>query len=416
MAEDPRKRFDIATAAAGPVRAAVAGLWVLFGITAFLELTGLVLIGQSLMFVPEGEDPRGWLAGGLVLFALARLVLGFLMPPLGDAARRQQRQTVKGGWGTGERFGFALALSAFVYALTLWRFVPVEPPAFLAQFPTDSAYGPKVAGWFDAVVSFMTKSWRGFFDVVTVGLRSALNFVELVFVQSPWPVTVVLVLLMAWRLAGPRTTVFAGAALAYVGLLGLWTDSMATLALVAVSVGICVVLGLPAGIALAKSNRLKTIVEPVLDVMQTLPTFVYLIPAVALFSIGKPPGVIATVIFALPSMIRPTELGIRQVPENVREAANAFGANPWQLLWKVELPLATPSIRLGVNQTIMMCLSMVVVAALIGAGGLGQGVMQSLQHLQTGQGFVVGFAIVLIAMVLDRMLRGREEERRRDRT
>ncbi len=115
-------------------------------------------------------------------------------------------------------------------------------------------------------------------------------------------------------------------------------------------------------------------------------------------------------------MIRPTELGIRQVPENVREAANAFGANPWQLLWKVELPLATPSIRLGVNQTIMMCLSMVVVAALIGAGGLGQGVMQSLQHLQTGQGFVVGFAIVLIAMVLDRMLRGREEARRRDRT
>lgn len=410
------KRFDLTAALAGPIAAAAAGLWVLFGVTAFLELTGLVLVAQSLMAVPAGEEPRGWLIGGLAVIAIARLALGLLVPPLGEAAHRQRRQGAKGAWGRGERLAFGLGLSAFVYVLTLWRFVPVEPPALLARFPTDSAYGPAVAGWFDAIVGFMTKSWRGFFDVVTAGLRSALNFVELVFVQSPWPVTVVLVLLMAWRLAGPRTTVFAGAALAYVGLLGLWTDSMATLALVAVSVGICVVLGLPAGIAIAKSARLKTVVEPVLDVMQTLPTFVYLIPAVALFSIGKPPGVIATVIFALPSMIRPTELGIRQVPENVREAANAFGANPWQLLWKVELPLATPSIRLGVNQTIMMCLSMVVVAALIGAGGLGQGVMQSLQHLQTGQGFVVGFAIVLIAMVLDRMLRGREEARRRDRT
>ena len=171
---------------------------------------------------------------------------------------------------------------------------------------------------------------------------------------------------------------------------------MTTLALVAVAVIICVVVGIPVGVLCAKSPRLHTIVEPVLDVMQTLPTFVYLIPAVALFSIGKPPGVIATVIFALPSMIRLTELGIRQVPGNVREAANAFGASPLQLLFKVELPLAVPSIRLGVNQTIMMSLSMVVVAALIGAGGLGDGVMKALQHLRTGQGFLVGFAIVLV--------------------
>ncbi len=293
--------------------------------------------------------------------------------------------------------------------------MPLEPPDLLTQFPTDQDVANAVAGWIDSGVSFLTHNAREFFDAVTVGLRNFLNFVELVFVKTPWPVVVVLILLLAFRLAGPRTTIFTAAALAYLGFLGQWEPSFSTLALVAVSVLICVAVGLPAGVAIAKSRRLRAIAEPVLDVMQTLPTFVYLIPAVALFSIGKPPGVIATVIFALPSMIRLTELGIRQVPANVREAANAFGATPWQLLWKVELPLAVPSIRLGVNQTIMMSLSMVVVAALIGAGGLGQGVMQALQHLKTGQGFIVGFAIVLCAMVLDRLVRGREEQRRRDR-
>jgi glycine betaine/proline transport system permease protein len=163
----------------------------------------------------------------------------------------------------------------------------------------------------------------------------------------------------------------------------------------------------------AKSRRANAVLEPILDIMQTLPTFVYLIPAVAFFSIGKPPGVIATVIFALPPIVRLTALGIRHVPGHVREAADAFGATPMQMLLKVELPLAVPSIRLGINQTIMMCLSMVVVAAMIGAGGLGLDVIRSLQHLKTGQGFLAGIAIVVCAMVLDRVVRGREQGGRR---
>lgn len=404
-------RFDLLAALIGPLAAGARGFWTLYGASAFLELTGLVVMGRSLWPVPEGEDPRGSLWGGIVLVLLARAGLGLLLPPLREAVARRRSLGASAGGVTASRAVFALLLLAFAYVLTLMRFVPFEPPALLARFPTDQAIPTAVAGWIDAVVSAFVRFARDFFDAVTAGLRNALNFVEAVFVSTPWPVTGLVTLLLAWRLAGLRTTIFTAAALAYLGLLGLWEPSFATLALVAVSVLISVALGLPIGIAMAKSDRVHTVIEPILDVMQTLPTFVYLIPAVALFSIGKPPGVIATVIFALPSMIRLTELGIRQVPAHVREAANAFGATPAQLLWKVELPLAIPSIRLGVNQTIMMSLSMVVVAALIGAGGLGEGVMKALQFLKSGQGFIVGFAIVLCAMVLDRMVRGREESR-----
>jgi glycine betaine/proline transport system permease protein len=150
----------------------------------------------------------------------------------------------------------------------------------------------------------------------------------------------------------------------------------------------------------------ETVLNPVLDAMQTLPTFVYLIPAIAFFSVGKTPGVLATVIFALPPMIRLTALGIRQVPAHIVEAAVAYGARPSQILFKVELPLAKPSIMTGINQTVMMALSMVVIAALIGAGGLGEDVTRALQFLQKGQGMLAGLAIVLCAMVIDRVLQG----------
>ncbi len=402
--------LDPAAALIGPIAAGAHELWALMAATAFLELTGLVLMGQAFWPQLEGADPRGSWLGGLLLIVLSRLGLGLLLPPLRHSAARRRglRASAAADGSVRSRAAGAALLLGFVYALSLMRFVLPEPPALLMRFPTDPGIANAVASWIDLAVGGLVDHGRGFFNAITVGLRSALNFVETVFVRTPWPATAVVVLLTAWRLAGLRTTIFAAASLAYMGLLGLWEPSLATLALVAVSVLICVGIGIPAGIATAKSPRLRRLLEPVLDVMQTLPTFVYLIPAVALFSIGKPPGVIATVIFALPSMIRLTDLGIRQVPGNVREAANAFGATPWQLLWKVELPLAMHSIRLGVNQTIMMSLSMVVVAALIGAGGLGEGVMKALQFLKTGQGFIVGFAIVLCAMVLDRLVRGRE--------
>jgi glycine betaine/proline transport system permease protein len=236
-----------------------------------------------------------------------------------------------------------------------------------------------------------------------------LNLVGAFLVDTPWPLTGGLFITLAALLSGARAAIFMAACLAYIGLLGFWEKSMETLALVAAAVGVCIAIGLPLGILAAKKPWFDRLLAPVLDVMQTLPTFVYLIPAVAFFSIGKPPGVIATVIFALPSMVRLTALGVRQVPRAAAEAADAFGASGWQKLVKVELPLALPSIRLGINQTIMMSLSMVVVAAMIGAGGLGLDVIRSLQHLKTGQGFLAGMAIVLCAMALDRMVRGRPQ-------
>jgi glycine betaine/proline transport system permease protein len=288
-----------------------------------------------------------------------------------------------------------------------WWLLGPSLPEWLTSFPAPKGLDNTAAVAIDNAVTWMKQKWTGFFDVFTLILRTILNIIEKAMVATPWPLTAAVAVLTAWRLSGRRAAVFTSACLAYLGLFGFWEKSMSTLALVAASVLICVAIGLPLGILCAKSPRTKRLLGPVLDVMQTLPTFVYLIPAVAFFSIGKPPGVIATVIFALPSMVRLTALGIEQVPAVVREAADAFGARPLQKLMKVELPLALPSIRLGINQTIMMSLSMVVVAAMIGAGGLGLDVIRSLQHLKTGQGFLAGLAIVLCAMALDRMVRGK---------
>ena len=216
-------------------------------------------------------------------------------------------------------------------------------------------------------------------------------------------------ILAAFRLSGWRAALFTMASLAYLGLFGFWEKSMSTLALVATSVLICLAAGLPLGILSAKSRRFKAVFEPVLDVMQTLPTFVYLIPTLVLFGLGVVPGLISTVIFALPAPIRLTQLGISSVPIALREAGEAFGATPWQLLWKVELPSARQSILAGVTQCIMLSLSMVVIAALVGAGGLGVPVVRALNTVQVGMGFEAGFAIVLLAIVIDRMTRPAED-------
>lgn len=306
-----------------------------------------------------------------------------------------------------------IAMLALVLLGAVFWLVPLALPAWLTNFPAPEGVDNAVALAIDKAVGWMKREWTGFFDVFTFILRSILNVIEQAMVSTPWPITSGLALLLAWHLSGWRSALFTAACLAYLGVFGFWEKSMSTLALVASSVLICLAFGLPLGILCAKSARSKRLLGPVMDVMQTLPTFVYLIPAVAFFSIGKPPGVIATVIFALPSIVRLTALGIEQVPVTVREAADAFGARPLQKLLKVELPLALPSIRLGINQTIMMSLSMVVVAAMIGAGGLGLDVIRSLQHLKTGQGFLAGLAIVLCAMALDRMVRGKPTDESR---
>jgi len=249
------------------------------------------------------------------------------------------------------------------------------------------------------------KAFYGYiFDSITSWLRSLLNAIESVFVSTPWPVTAGIFLLIAYHFAGPRIALFTGVSLVYLGMFGFWQTAMSTVSIVMASTLICVVIGLPLGVWVGKSRLGSMIVTPVLDVMQTIPSFVYLLPAVAFFSIGKPPGILATVIFAMPPIVRLTALGIKQVPDSTKEAALAFGASPRQLLMKVELPLATPSIMAGVNQVVMMSLSMAVVAALIGAGGLGFIVVDALGQSEIGRGMLAGIAIALIAMVIDRIV------------
>jgi glycine betaine/proline transport system permease protein len=386
----------VAAALGGPLWAAAWGRWGLFGLTAAADLAALVAFGFAA--TPKGGAPA--LLLGVALVALAHGATA--------VARFAAEPRAAPGPGVARRLALGAALLAGAGGLTLQGFFAAEPPPWLATFPAPKGLDVATAKAIDTGVEWMKRNWTGFFDTLTFGLRAALRVVETAFVDTPWPVTAAFAAFAAHRLSGLRAMLFTIGCLAYLGLFGFWAKSMETLALVATAVLICVAIGLPLGVLCAKSGRATAVIEPVLDVMQTLPTFVYLIPAVAFFSIGKPPGVIATVIFALPPIVRLTALGIRQTPADVREAADAFGATPAQMLLKVELPLAAASIRLGVNQTIMMCLSMVVVAAMIGAGGLGLDVIRSLQHLKTGQGFLAGLAIVLCAMALDRMLRGRE--------
>ena len=256
----------------------------------------------------------------------------------------------------------------------------------------------------DDSIGYLTVFYGFLFDGITHFLRGMLSAITSVFVGTPWPITMVTLMFIAYKMAGPRVTIFVGASLIYLALFGFWQTAMDTMSLVVAASIICVVVGLPLGIWVGKSRRGQAVITPILDVMQTIPSFVYLLPAIAFFSIGKPPGILATVIFAMPPMVRLTALGIRLVPENTKEAALAFGADPRQLLTKVELPLALPSIMTGINQVVMMSLSMVVVAALIGAGGMGYVVTEALENTETGRGVLAGIGIALLAMMIDRVV------------
>lgn len=396
--------FNATAALAGPVWAAWRGLWPSFYILTVLDLLFLVLGISFWQADPSGSAPLLW--AGLIV--VSHLAFGVYADRIYRAQyhRWRVRPSTPAGISTA-RAAFGAALIAVTYTLVVYRIVATDPVSFLTTFPMQSGLLEATTATIDNLVSWMTVTFGQFFDALTAFMRSALTAIETIFVKTPWPVVGGAITLLGYYRGGPRLAILTAAALAYIGIFGLWEMSMATVALVATSVLVCVAIGIPLGLLCARNKRANAILEPLLDVMQTLPTFVYLIPAIAFFSIGKPPGLIATIVFASPPVIRLTALGIRQVPTSIREAAEAYGATPFQLLLKVEFPLATPSIQMGINQTIMMSLSMVVIAAMIGAGGLGQQVIRSLQYLQTGQGFLAGLAIVLVAMVLDRMVRSR---------
>jgi glycine betaine/proline transport system permease protein len=222
--------------------------------------------------------------------------------------------------------------------------------------------------------------------------------------SSPWWAVVGVTIAIAWLVSRRIGLSLAmGALLCVIGVLGLWDAGMQTLALMIMAAGLSVIIGIPLGVLMARVNWLRSIMLPVLDVMQTMPSFVYLIPVVMLFGLGKIPAIIATVIYAVPPLIRLTDLGIRLVDREVLEASRAFGANPRQQLFGVQLPLALPNIMAGINQTTMMALSMVVIASMIGARGLGYEVLLGINRLEVGRGLLAGLGIVVLAVLFDRI-------------
>jgi glycine betaine/proline transport system permease protein len=260
--------------------------------------------------------------------------------------------------------------------------------------------------WIQTAVDWLVDNFRDEFQTMKLPIEWTLDAVNSFLHWVPPLILLAALSLLAWRAAGWRTAIFTAVSLAFVGFLGLWGDTMTTLAMVISAVVFCVVVGVPVGIFSARSERFASVVRPILDIMQTTPAFVYLVPVVMLFSIGTVAGVIATIVFAMPPLIRLTNLGIRQVQEDAVEAATAFGSTSGQILWKVQLPLAMPTIMAGLNQTIMLSLSMVVIAALIGAGGLGNPVFRGLNSLNVGLAGIGGLGIVLLAIVLDRITQG----------
>ncbi len=303
-----------------------------------------------------------------------------------------------------------IAFSAiFMVAIVVTAMVHYSFPGrfeLLGEFPTDPNIRLTSIDWVEAFFAFCVANGEVLFDAITYGIRLLLDALELVFVSTPWIVVASLIVLLTWLTAGIRTAIYSGAFLAYMGFLGFWDKAMTTLALLGTAACLSILIGIPLGMFAARRPRFYSFIQPIMDFMQTMPAFVFMIPVIAFFGTGKPAAVVTTMIFGGTPVVRLTVLGLRGVPESVREAAISFGANKWYLLTKVDLPLASPSIRAGINQTIMLSLAMVVVASLIGAKGLGEDVLEALQYANVGQGILAGFSILFCAMILDRIVQG----------
>ena len=273
---------------------------------------------------------------------------------------------------------------------------------------------PKIplGSWVEAMVGWATVNLAGLFYIINVTVEFVVQNLKHGLMYFPPLVVIALAMALVWFIANRKIAIGTGLGLLLIDNMGLWKHSMDTLALVLSATLLALIIAVPIGIMTARHDQIHRVVMPVLDFMQTMPAFVYLIPAVFFFYIGIVPGLIATIIFAMPPAIRLTGLGIRQVPVELVEAAEAFGSTPGQKLFKVQLPIAMPTIMAGVNQCIMLSLSMVVIAAMIGAGGLGMIVLSGLSRLDIASGFEGGLAIVIIAIILDRITQSLTDKRK----
>ncbi|MFQ6549440.1 ABC transporter permease [Aestuariibius sp. 2305UL40-4] len=457
------KVFNWAAALAGPFWAGARGIWGMFWAFIILEIIAFVQIGRGTwgelgateLARAEGQEARAQQFFQQSADAIAAGEDGSRLQTLGEnlmRAAERSRETaaaaaadaqmillsgialllllrvIQGVWGNVayekqysrwrvepdavpsgmqlKNIALGIALGIVIIPLTVYRFTVEGVIDWLTEFPANPDHYSDSARWLEAVIDDAARNGAGAFDGIVLAVRRVLDTISVALIGTPWPVVMTVIIVVGWRAAGPRVAIFTAAALAYIALLGYWEIAMETVALVGAAVVLCVVIGIPLGIWFGKSKRAYGFAEPVLDLMQTLPAFVYLIPIIAFFGTGNPPGILATIIFGMPPVIRLTALGMRGVPDSIKEAATAFGATRWQLLKDVELPLALPSIMTGVNQTILMCLSMVVIISLIGGGGLGQVILEALQFAAKGPGLLGGFAILFVAMVIDRIVQG----------
>lgn len=277
--------------------------------------------------------------------------------------------------------------------------------------PSDSFTIP-LGDWVDAFVKgWLAPNFRDVFQAIGWPVDQVLQALTAFLQAVPMPVFAVVVALLAWQVAGRGVAIFSLLALLLLDLIDVWSQTMTTLAMILTAVVFCTAVGVPLGIAAARSDRFVRVLRPILDIMQTIPPFVYLVPIVMLFGVGMVPGIIATIIFALPPIVRLTNLGIRNVQAELVEAGYAFGSTPRQVLWEIQVPLAMRTIMAGLNQTLMLALSMTVIAALIGAGGLGLTVYTGLGRLDIGAATEGGLGIVLIAIILDRITQALGEQR-----
>lgn len=305
------------------------------------------------------------------------------------------REATRGGLAVPQRGALILAgfVAFFVAMLLLWG------PR--TEFPLDWSRG--ISTQINEGVETITVVWGPAFDLVSDAVLRFLLWIETVFLWTPWPVIVLGTAIIAWLTVGWKFAAFGVISLLTTGVFGLWNSAMETMALIVLSVVLSIVVGIPFGVIAARSNTFDAILKPLLDGMQTMPSFVYLVPVVMFFGIGNVPAVFATIVYAAPPTIRFTNLGIREVSPQVVEAARSFGTTPRQLLLKVQLPMALPTIMAGINQTTMMALAMMVIASLVGAGGLGEEVQRALSRARPGEALLGGLGIVFLAIIIDRI-------------
>jgi len=275
---------------------------------------------------------------------------------------------------------------------------------FLTDFPVDISKHLEKS--IDISIEWTIINYGWFFDYISDNLKYFLGKMSKFLVWVPWPVTMISIFLLAWRVASYKIGVFCVIGLTLLAIVNLWEPTMVTVAIMLVAVLISILIGIPLGVLGAKSEIADTIMRPVLDAMQTMPSFVYLVPGIMLFGLGNVAAILATVLYAIPPCIRLTNLGIRQVDESVVEAGKSFGSNNLQLLLKIQIPMAIPTIMAGINQTVMMALAMSTIAAMVGAGGLGTEVLRAMGQLREGEAVVARFAIVILAIMIDRISQG----------